>query len=179
MSEYCHSPFIQLLGRCSKGATMIEYALLLSLVSVVAVPAVSVVVANAESAFTEVSDGLEGSISQTSLIDSLGDGNSLAENAPTPFAKGTGWHAVDVSEKLVVPAGANGFYIIYSVHTTGSDRGNYNSYVFEQASDGSWIQYAAGVDPRFPVNGMLGGSGVKTPFYDTVASLPGSDYVMP
>ena len=162
-----------------------EYALLLSLICVVAIPAVIDLGTNTEGTLTEVAtsieeaDNLVGGVSGEFVVGGSAGPPMDLNGGPIPFAQGTGWHAVDINEPMVLPAHASGSYQIYTVWTSGLNEGSYYMNYFQQNEDGSWTQYPPGVDPRYPADLMAGGAGEWVSFYDIVPWLPGSNYPPP
>ena len=185
-----------------KGATMLEYALLLSLLCVVAIPAVVNLGASTDGTLSEVSTSIEGSVSAQPVGVENSDNNGMDfvagvaagevfvagiagpppnwKGGPAPFAHGNGWHAIDINEPMVLPAHASGNYQIYTVWTTGVYEGSYYMNYFRQnPSTGEWTQYAPGVHPDYSVDLMAGAAGEWISFYDIVPWLEGSNYPRP
>jgi Flp pilus assembly pilin Flp len=204
-SEYKDS--ISKLYTGTKGATMLEYALLLSLLCVVAVPAVFDLGTNTDETLSEVSESIRDSagggagglltgvnvdspVAATAGEEEVGDNavGGLAgppppvnwNGGPAPFANGTNWHAVDINEQMVLPAHANGDYQIYTVWTSGPYEGSYYMNYFRQNEQtGEWTQYPRGVHPDYSADAMAGASGEWISFYDVVPWLEGSNYPRP
>jgi Flp pilus assembly pilin Flp len=210
----CNSKTLAELHCGLKGATMLECALLVCLLCLVAVPAIANVGGNANGTFTEVAGSIEGPGGLQPLelsggggaFDLMGSGSapmggegnddgvisgplssggadSLAADAqgqvediwnggPIPFAKGNGWHAVDINEKLVVPVYAHANYQIYTVYTTGPARGSYYMNYFTQSqATGQWTQHPPGVNPNYQSLPVAGSGGEWISFYSFVSEL--------